>query len=219
VSRPFTPEGFTEYVDAELSWRIRELSDVKQAAREGHPSYRPALRKAALPLVYAHWEGYIKFVAESYLRYVAARKLRLSRLSTELHSAALHSFFERHFGSKPGFSERPHIASQIVSIQQMIFKAVPKDCVNTGSNLSSSRTAEICSLIGIKFEDLGIEADWLDKQLLDKRNHIAHGAEKSVTEDELNGAIARVIEGMRSMKIMAETLVSNESFRLPLPSA
>jgi hypothetical protein len=65
--KAFDPDSFTIVVTEDFTWRVKELSDLKQVIRLSGNSYAPVARKAALALVYAHWEGYVVFVAAAYL--------------------------------------------------------------------------------------------------------------------------------------------------------
>ena len=51
----------------DFTWRVKELSDLKQVIRLSGNSYAAVARKAALALVYAHWEGYVVFAAAAYI--------------------------------------------------------------------------------------------------------------------------------------------------------
>ena len=51
----------------DFTWRVKELSDLKQVIRLSGNPYAAVARKAALALVYAHWEGYVVFVAAAYI--------------------------------------------------------------------------------------------------------------------------------------------------------
>ncbi|MCA0317359.1 MAG: hypothetical protein LCH88_04740 [Proteobacteria bacterium] len=195
------------------TWRVRELSDLKHLSSSTEPSYRATMRKASLPLVYAHWEGHIKFVSETFVRYVAVRKINIEKLSPSFRAMALHEFFQKNFGKRPGYSERIQIVQDFSECLAGQFRTFPKDCIDTGSNLNSSRTEDLCGVIGCSFQSLAIDNDWLDSQLLAKRNHIAHGADKVVEPEELVRAIDNTISYMRSFKDEVSNIVAQDTYK------
>ncbi len=56
-------------LDAEMSWRIKEISHFKLATKVQTITSRTFIR-AGVALVYAHWEGFIKAASEDYLNFV-----------------------------------------------------------------------------------------------------------------------------------------------------
>src|SRR6266481_7606632 len=64
-----TLTNLQEALDAEMSWRIKEISDFRFATKAQTTSSRTFLR-AGVALVYAHWEGFIKVASEHYLNFV-----------------------------------------------------------------------------------------------------------------------------------------------------
>ena len=62
-----------EKIDVELAWRKKELTsikiDVDESEKKGQSEQSKAIRIGII-MLYAHWEGAIKSVAEFYLAYV-----------------------------------------------------------------------------------------------------------------------------------------------------
>ena len=58
-----------EVLDADMSWRIKEIADFKLATKDRAATSRTFVR-AGVALIYAHWEGFIKAASENYLNYV-----------------------------------------------------------------------------------------------------------------------------------------------------
>jgi hypothetical protein len=56
-------------LDADMSWRIREISTFRLASKQDRVD-RDTLIRAGVAMVYAHWEGFIKSASESYLEFV-----------------------------------------------------------------------------------------------------------------------------------------------------
>src|SRR6266508_1948027 len=76
-----TLEELYDTLAADLSWRRKELSETKAVLDGAVGKRQEALLRGAIPLLYAHWEGFVKFAGGAYLEYVAARRLRYEELS------------------------------------------------------------------------------------------------------------------------------------------
>ncbi len=82
-----TLEMLLENLDEDFSWRIKELNIIKnKIPRVKNSSVRDdeqdALIRAGITILYAHWEGFVKFAADCYLNYVSLRKLKHNELQS-----------------------------------------------------------------------------------------------------------------------------------------
>jgi len=213
VSKPASALEFATYLETNFNWRIKEISDLKKAISEANKAYRPVLRKAAIPILYAHWEGHARFVVEAYLKYVARRKINLKNLSLHMRGIALHDFFKKNFSAIPNYDKRADILKEIIESSEKQFRSFPDDCVNTGSNLNFERTSQIARMLGFDFPFEPFDIDTLDRKLLEARNIIAHSAIKIVDEDDLERLFDSVISMMRAFRDVVTNLVVEEKFK------
>src|SRR5207244_1981388 len=67
----------------EFAWRKKELHQLKSmvVANENAP-HQDLFIRAAVTLLYAHWEGFIKNIGTAYLEFVASRRLPNAELSS-----------------------------------------------------------------------------------------------------------------------------------------
>lgn len=124
-------------LDKGLSWRVKEVSYVKGSARSARSYAQVALIRAGVPLIYAHWEGFVKEASEAYLAYVSSQNL----LYRELASCFVV------FGAKKHVMSLIDSRRSAVNIEAVEFfrksAATPanlalSNAVNTESNLSST---------------------------------------------------------------------------------
>ena len=66
-----TDSELQEYLDKEFAWRLQEIDLLKTAVRRASNGYCHTLMRASIPLVYAHWEGFVKAGAEAMLCFVS----------------------------------------------------------------------------------------------------------------------------------------------------
>jgi hypothetical protein len=54
MSKPFTTAEFSDQMDRDMTWRLKEFSDMKAAIRRADMIARPTLLRAFIALMYAH---------------------------------------------------------------------------------------------------------------------------------------------------------------------
>lgn len=213
MSRWGSVDDFSDYLTSEFNWRLREISDVTRAGREQSNGYEIGVRKAALALIYAHWEGYIKFAGEAYLKYVAARKLSYSRLSIEFSAIDIPRLLKR--VNAEGLKVKPAIQflEELTTFLGGCFRNAEKVRLPVEGNLNYERLCEICVICGVKPSSVVQDETFLDERILGVRNRIAHGVSVTVTYEELEEARDFVIDGMRAFRNEIESRVVNGAFR------
>ena len=87
-----TIDEFSAAITSDLTWRIREISDLRAVANQIDSSLQPALLRAGIPIIYAHWEGHVAYVAKSYFAFLALRKplystIKINFLLNEFYSS------------------------------------------------------------------------------------------------------------------------------------
>jgi hypothetical protein len=212
--KAFDPDTFSILVTDDFTWRVRELSDLKQVIRLSGSSYAPVARKAALALVYAHWEGYVVFVAGAYLTYVAKRKRVLSSLMPSLHAVSLGSHVQEWQKQRDTIALRLKMVETFRSMQSQQFKDVPHGSINAGGNLNFERFADICRVMMIDAATIITDKEYLDSEIVGVRNHIAHGGSVVVSDDRLAKASEFVLSSMRSFRTDIENCVLSRSFTI-----
>lgn len=64
-------------LDNELSWRIKEFSYLKRIVQKSDAVSQPVALRSSLPLLYAHWEAFIKNSSTHYLKYVNEQSVQI----------------------------------------------------------------------------------------------------------------------------------------------
>jgi hypothetical protein len=86
-----TLEHLNKRLSDDLAWRKKEISDLKSLieTKSFSPSKHNAVLRSGVTLLYAHWEGYIKTAATSYLEFVARQKLTYDELAINFVAVAM----------------------------------------------------------------------------------------------------------------------------------
>jgi len=172
-------------LDQEFAWRRKELSTIWADVTSAATKSRPARVRAGTALLYAHWEGFIKAASESYVNYVARRRLRLRQLGPGFLALALRTRLTT-FASADDASA--HIAFiELVLGDLEADSQLPKlGVVKTGANLNSRRLKTIVLTLGLDYSPFQLKENLIDNQLLEWRNKIAHGKSMLPTEDDFD---------------------------------
>lgn len=83
-----------EAIDRALAWRKRELELLNSIIERQKRNHEEAfLFRAAIPVLYAHWEGFAKEAAVFYLEFVSRQRLTLGDLKNNFAAIACRSYF------------------------------------------------------------------------------------------------------------------------------
>jgi len=163
-----------DFLDREFSWRIKEIANLKITVRSTKGSSKDTLIRAMVPLLYAHWEGFVKSSSEGYLNFVTSQRLSYDQLAS--------CFMV--FGIKKKLNELTHSKNAKLSIATVDFiinelgnraELKTDSAINTKSNLNSKVFENIAVSIGIDTSWYETRYNLIDVSLLKRRNEIAHG--------------------------------------------
>lgn len=213
MSKARTEGELSSQLDADLTARLRELSDLKKAIFDAQPSSRSVLLKALVALAYAHWEGYVKFSANKYFEFVSIRKLSYSTLSRQFY---VNSFLVRLGGfisNRPSLKSRAELINEVLTSQSSRFSQINQDLINTGSNLKFDVLKDICLVCGIDSKIFEPYETFIDVVLLKRRNAIAHGDDSVVGIEEIDNLVGDVIGLMRMFRNELENKVYTKAYQ------
>lgn len=72
-----TLSSLQDALDNAFAWRIKEIAAMKMSVESKSMSMtQTTLIRAGVPLLYAHWEGFIKQASQFYLEYVSNQRLK-----------------------------------------------------------------------------------------------------------------------------------------------
>lgn len=195
MSKPFSDEDLAVQISRDLTWRIKEISDLKAAVLGSDVIARPALLRALVTIAYAHWEGHVKFSAQRYLLHIALRKISYSSLDRQF---LRNDFLPRlaAIGQK-SIKERGDLIDEILDGGVRRFSKVNENLVNTKSNLNYDVLCDICRVCGVDAGTFLEYENFIDVILLKRRNSIAHGEDTFISVEDLNPLTEQTIGLMR----------------------
>lgn len=199
---PRTPTLLYEAIEKDYSWRISELSNFKNSIAFAKGKAKEGMIRAGVTLLYAHWEGFVKKIADLYYQFVSFQNLKIEELNDAFVSIALRSEISKLLNSKK--------LKQHQTLVKALFEVKDKEAhfsqispIKT-ANLNFDIFEDVCVLIGIepstfleryrKSFERNIELT-IDEDLVKRRNTIAHGEYLSIKEEEFKILYDVVING------------------------
>jgi len=80
---------FLDLIQTEKAWRGKELRNIKSLVRDSRNAFEHTVTRAALLLLYSHWEGYIKRITELFFYYLNFKCIKYSELSINFKSLGI----------------------------------------------------------------------------------------------------------------------------------
>lgn len=163
-----------EALDQDLAWRKHEIITITGQVTSSRKSAKITLMRAAIALMYSHWEGHVKNASEIYLAYLNSISPKYIDMKDNFKHISLRSKFDEGFSIKD-YSSQKEIYEYILFGLNCNFSVNEKHIVKTNSNLKSEVFINIMEQLGLEFTDLELKSNFIDQVLLNNRNCIAHG--------------------------------------------
>jgi hypothetical protein len=76
---PRTAYQLQQKLDKDFAWRLQEIASIRKSIHSASGRNQVALLRAAVPLLYAHWEGFIKTASFGYAGYISSIGIQFSQ--------------------------------------------------------------------------------------------------------------------------------------------
>jgi MAE_28990/MAE_18760-like HEPN len=171
-----TPEHLETVITADLSWRKKELLQLRLRAISAPDWALPMYVRSGVTMLYAHWEGFVKATGEALVGYVRDQQLRLGELAPGYVAIALRKELAMVRESRSG-ATFPEIAVARAFAMGMGEEASlkPRGAIATGSNLSWRQFSMIAARLEMDIREFALLENFIDLKLVGVRNTIAHG--------------------------------------------
>lgn len=196
------PSELVQALDESVAWRKREISSIHLLLSGPLGDHeRSTLRRAAVPILYSHWEGFAKQAAEVYLELVSRQKLRYRELKTNFLAIACRATVNEAARARSA-SVCTQLVDFLVYNQDHRAKFSVGGAIDTESNLDSGVLRNLLLTIG-----LTLDSFWdgkyllIDGSLLKNRNDIAHGAAAQIdqaTYDQLHDLVLEMLDQVKT---------------------
>lgn len=212
MSKPYTEDDLSNMFYSELSWRRKEISDLKLAIKLADAHSKTALLKSLVAICYSHWEGYIKFSATKYFEHLALRRRPYIQFERQIYVNSVLLKLDALRNGRKSVKERCALANEILDGQVSRFAYINPALIDTGSNLNTDTISDICTICGISSAHFESKRSFIDILLLKRRNAIAHGQQENIQESDMDGFASEVLALMEHFKALLENKVYRKEY-------
>ena len=195
-------------IQIENNWRDGELAVFKVNPQKVDS---PLWNRMCLPMIYAHWEGYVVSSLKLLIGHLNDLKLCPSEVQTKLIVLGLGTSYKSLSG-KQSFEQKIKFTDNFKDIFQKAIKF--KKEVDTKSNLNSKVLFELCTIFGFNFDVFNEVVADIDRVVM-LRNKIAHGENAIIpTAESIDNYIIAITLATDLLLVEIDDFISSESYRL-----
>ena len=209
----------TEHLDDELSWRKKELTTLRFRLAQCRDHERGLLTRAALCLLYAHWEGFVRVAATCYVDYVVRQGIHLRDLTPNFIALGLRSKIRDAGGSNKS-TMHTELVKKLRSDLSESMRTDARRAIQTGSNLKVNVLSEILSVIGVDPTNYLGKKVIIDR-LVCQRNLVAHGVHGEgfeISPCDYESLHSHVIVLVEMFRTDVENAAAQKSYLEPVPA-
>ena len=210
-----TIEKLLDQLDNDLAKRKKELISIKLLARQTQDS---TYCRIGLVMLSAHFEGFIRTVANYYVVFVSDQQLPLKEINTNFSAIFFKQLIEKD-------KESTKISSHIKKLEKIIKDyseakffvkySINSPIIKTESNPSSKVFKEILTSIGLSYSIYETKNNYIDTDLLSNRHAIVHGEFTQISWDDFNVTFDVIFEIMENFKNQVIEAAIKKSYVLP----
>ncbi|MBO6531715.1 MAG: hypothetical protein JJ885_15060 [Muricauda sp.] len=214
--KTYTYDQLTKLISEDYAWRRKELKLINDQIPNNPSPRQSAALRFSVPILYAHWEGFVKKSTEIYLEFVAKKYLKHNELKPQFIALSL--------SKKLGSLEIKNLEEKSKAVEFLLDEfdknsnILTTNVIQTKSNLKYKVFKEILFVVGID-ESKFSEYKGLIDDLVDARNNIAHGDYLRVDLKTFEIMFDEIQQVMNSLKTEIENSALSEEYKLNKASA
>lgn len=214
MSKPRTQDDFSDQISQDRTWRLKEISDLKSAAKNApDKNLETVLLRSLVTICYAHWEGHIRFSAKKYMEFIALRKLRYSDLKPQFFKNRFLPRLDALSQSRQNVKEKCNLIDEILNKHTERFSHVNEKLIDTRSNLNTSVISDICRVCDIPSNSFEDRDTFVDVMLLKRRNEIAHGENTLIDLNDIDELANETMGLMRRFSDALENQIYLDAYK------
>lgn len=191
---------------------------IKTAIRSESDAFCNTLMRAGIPLIYAHWEGFVRAGIKAVFCYVS----QIGKTYWELAPCYVVTGLQyeiKHLTKKDeSVITRINAMDVIMDKMGVVANFDKKSPIIGQGNLNFKRFGYVLTSLGIDKSHYETRKQFVDKSLVGRRNQIAHGGQMDLTVDGFIDVADGVLKLLRSFKTDLEQYVSHESYLIRRPA-
>lgn len=214
MSKPYTVENLVTQLYSELTWRRRELSDLKYSIRKADLVAKKVLCRSLVTMCYAHWEGYVKESAVKYFLHITLKKKKYSELKPQYYKNVFLIRLEALYKKRLNTQHNCELIDSILKSQDDKFSYINSQLIDTKSNLNTDVISDLCIICGFENSFFQENQVFIDIMLLKKRNAIAHGQYDAIQDSEIDEFVDKTLSIMEHFRTLIENKIYTKDYLL-----
>jgi hypothetical protein len=170
---------FESALDREYSWRKREITTLRFNLKDARHHQKEVFFRSGVVLLYAHWEGLVKFGAKSYIKYINYHGAKYESMKPCFLFFAIKTKLDNsgkvNLQNYSIFEKAHQLFTLPISDK---FNVDPDTCISTreNQNLTSTEFKALVGKLGLPYlPEYELREKLIDDKLMFYRNRIAHG--------------------------------------------
>lgn len=198
-------------LDAEYSWRLKEIADLKLSVRRIRGFSDKTLIRAGVALTYAHWEGFIKKASNVYITYLNSQRLTYREVADCYAVTSLKSRLKTIEEAKKAEATQEAFRYIKDHLDDRIHMKIG-NAINTESNLGSGVFKNILISLGIEVKRYEAKFNLIDESLVKRRNKIAHGEQLDIDTADWRKLADEVLSLIKAFKTDIENQATEKGY-------
>ncbi len=186
-----TVEDLQTLLDGDLAWRKKEMLSLKMLL-SSDASNETVILRSSIALLCAHFEGFIKYAANTYIKHVSDQQIPNNLLKINFITINLSGEFAKCKNTDKN-SIHQNLISEYEELSVKCFK-ISKNVISTHSNPSSEEIEEILKSIGIETDIFTLKKNYIEAELLSNRHRVVHGERYCIQKDEFDTTFNMIME-------------------------
>lgn len=206
-------QSVLENITNNLEQRRLEITKLRRVTLSwGGKALEGTVVSMAVPMIYAHWEGYVKEVCQLYLEYIESSVGRSRELQSDLLGYMWTPQLRRLVGGLNSERRRAVAELALNSHQAPVSFSEKEKAVETKSNLWYRVLESIAESLCLDITHLAMWSRHLDA-LVDLRNNIAHGARpRSLTCSDFEEHASQTLALMHAFEGVVVSALTKRTF-------
>ena len=186
-----TVEELETKLQEDLAWRKKEMLSIKMMV-EKDDANESILLRSGITMLCAHFEGFVKFASNCYVKYVSAQKINSRLLKDNFMAYSLTNVIK-----KCSNTEKISVYQKVIDKVREIYDAPfyeKGSVISTHSNPSSKELKEIVASIGLETDIFNLKANYIDNNLLKNRHKVVHGERYPIDKEDFKKTFDVIME-------------------------
>lgn len=210
-----TEDEFLASIADELDRRREAVTRVKRVvAHLRGTTLEQTAAIMAIPMLYAHWEGYVKQTVSTYVEFVESQAMLPHQANARIFAFSIKKKI-RGLIHNQSAAKMAEFAGWLINIASVPVVFEDKS-VDTGGNLSFNNLAALCETLSIDVQALETDKKKIDA-LVHKRNNIAHtGRDPRYGENDVDENASMLIYILEQFEQILKQCITSCHFRAVL---